>query len=124
MFSLKKSLIFSIALIVAGLFSFIFFTNSIEAKMKKEAVILEQPGGKNAWTQPAGYYGEHGEGVESDEPEPDPDTDDGDWPPAVDQFPKEDKPTPDNDWPPSEDQFPNAGPGVNTWPDDDLDEFD
>jgi len=67
MFCLKKSSIFSIALIVSGLFSFIFSTNSIEAKMKKEPTIQAQPGGRNAWTKPAGNYGEHGEGIDSNE---------------------------------------------------------
>ena len=108
MFNFKKSLIFSIALIVAGLVFFIFSTNSIEAKMEKEPIIEAQPGGQNAWTQPAGVYGEHGEGVDSNE-ESTNGKDGTVWPPPEDQFPGEDNPTP-GDWPPAVDQFPKAKP--------------
>ena len=73
MFNFKKSLIFSIALIVAGLVFFIFSTNSIEAKMEKEPVIEAQPGGVNVWTQPAGNYDDRVDDPEDGvEPEPKP----------------------------------------------------
>lgn len=55
MFNFKKSLIFLIALIVAGLVPFIFSTNSIEAKMEKEPEMLAPQGG-NAWDLSAGNY--------------------------------------------------------------------
>ena len=79
MFNFKKSLIFSIALIGAGLIFFIFSTNSIEAKMEREAEKLAPKGG-SAWDLPAGNYDDRvdsNEEVVITKPEPEPEPEPG-----------------------------------------------